>query len=112
MPQALTSLPHEVDHIRARKHHGPTALENLCWSCAHCNGAKGSDASGFDTDDTLVPLFNPRKNRGSDHFQWRCAEIVGRTANGRATIGVLRINDPSRIALRALLMAANLYPRE
>ena len=30
MPQACTVLPHEIDHIRARKHHGPTSLENTC----------------------------------------------------------------------------------
>jgi hypothetical protein len=28
MPQAYTVLPHEIDHIRARKHHGPTTLQN------------------------------------------------------------------------------------
>ena len=29
LPQAYTVLPHDPDHIRSQKHHGPTTLENL-----------------------------------------------------------------------------------
>ena len=39
MPQSCTVLPHEIDHIRARKHHGPTTQHNTCLACAQCNGS-------------------------------------------------------------------------
>jgi 5-methylcytosine-specific restriction endonuclease McrA len=38
-------LPHEIDHIRARKHRGLTTMDNTCLACAHCNAAKGTDAT-------------------------------------------------------------------
>src|SRR5262245_7354174 len=87
LPQDFTSLPHEVDHIRARKHRGPTTLQNTCWACAGCNAAKGPNAAGYDPDsDELTRLFNPRTDRWSDHFRWDGAMLRGRTAVGRATI--------------------------
>jgi hypothetical protein len=100
-------LPHEVDHIRAKKHHGLTNLENTCWACAYCNSAKGSNAAGFDPESgELVPLFNPRSDVWTRHFSWEGATLRGLTAIGRATIDVLRINDPARLAHRRLLIAS------
>ena len=110
MPQSLTSLPLTLDHIRARKHRGPTDVANLCWSCAQCNAAKGPNVAGHDpASDELVPLFNPRTNGWDDHFEWNGALLVGRTPVGRATVDVLRMNDTNRVALRAMLMQAGLY---
>jgi hypothetical protein len=106
LPQSYTILPHEVDHIRARKHRGRTTLENTCWSCAQCNGAKGSNATGYDTaTDELVPLFNPRSDRWDDHFAWDGPLLVGKTPIGRATIDVLRINQVERVEHRRVLLA-------
>lgn len=110
IPQTLTSLPHTLDHIRARKHRGPSDAANLCWSCAQCNAAKGPNVAGHDpATDQLVALFNPRADRWDDHFAWSGALLTGRTAVGRATIDVLRINDANRTAHRAMLMRAGLY---
>lgn len=110
MPQSLTSLPHTLDHIRARKHRGPTDVANLCWSCAQCNAAKGPNVAGHDPEtDELVALFNPRADRWHDHFAWDGARLTGRTAVGRATIDVLRINDANRTSHRAMLMKAGLF---
>ena len=110
MPQSLTSLPHTLDHIRARKHRGPTDVANLCWSCAQCNAAKGPNVTGHDpATDELVPLFNPRADRWDDHFAWNGALLAGRTRVGRATIDVLRMNDANRIAHRSMLMQAGVY---
>lgn len=107
--QSQTSLPHEIDHIRARKHRGPTDVANLCWCCAQCNGAKGPNVAGHDpVTDVLVALFNPRTDRWTDHFAWNGARLDGRTQCGRATVDVLRINDPNRVAHRAMLMLARL----
>lgn len=104
LAQADTTLPHEVDHIRARKHRGPTTLANTCLACAYCNAAKGTNAAGFDPEtDELVPLFNPRADAWAEHFVWDGPVLTGRTPIGRATIEVLGINRPERIEHRKLL---------
>lgn len=106
LPQKCTILPHEIDHIRARKHRGPTTLENTCWCCAQCNGAKSSNATGYDpATDELVPLFNPRADRWDDHFAWDGPQLVGKTTTARATIDVLRINQVDRVEHRRVLLA-------
>lgn len=111
MPQACTTLPHEVDHIRSLKLHGSSAIENLCLACAHCNSSKGALVSGYDpvTDDT-VRLFNPRIDKWDEHFDWDGPLLVGRTAIARATIDVLNINTPLRVEHRRLLMEAQRFP--
>ena len=113
LPASESTLPHEIDHIRARKHRGPTTLANTCLACAQCNASKGSDATAYDPDtDELVLLFNPRADTWHDHFEWNGPVLGGKTAIGRATIVLLRINEPARIAHRRLLMAADLYPMQ
>src|SRR5262245_28274949 len=105
LAQAHTSLPHEMDYIRARKHRGPTTLANTCLACAYCNAAKGPNAAGYDpVTDELVPLFNPRLDRWEDHFEWNGPILVGKTPIGRATIEVLGINRPKRVEHRRLLI--------
>lgn len=111
LPQDCTTLPHEVDHVRAQKHHGPTTLENLCWACAYCNGHKGSNVAGYDPETgELVPLFNPREDRWTDHFAWDGPVLVGKTTVGRATIDVLRINDSDGVEHRRMLMSMGDFP--
>ena len=97
-------LSHEIDHVRARKHRGSDELENLCLACTFCNGFKGTNPAGYDPDsDEMVPLFNPRTDEWDEHFFWGGIELIGRTAIGRATIEVLRINDEQNLDHRRLL---------
>jgi hypothetical protein len=111
MPQDCNLLPHEIDHIRAKKHHGPTTLEDLCWACADCNGYKGFNAAGYDPETgDLVPLFNPRGDVWADHFAWDGPVLRGKTAVGRATIEVLQINHSDRVGHRRLLIELGLFP--
>lgn len=113
LSQAFNLLPHELDHIRARKHRGTTSLENTCLASAHCNGSKGSNVAGYDFEtDQLVRLFNPRVDNWDAHFFWRGPELIGKTAIGRATIDVLRINHPDCVAQRYALIEAGLFPAE
>lgn len=113
MPQDLDPTPFEIDHIIAEKHQGPTAADNLCLICFYCNSFKGSDISGLTADTRrLTPLFNPRRHRWSRHFRWEGSYLVGRTAIGRVTIELLRINDPFRVEFREELMAEGLFPPE
>jgi hypothetical protein len=111
LSQVHSVLPHEVDHIRAKQHRGPHTMENTCIACAHCTGAKGPNAAGFDSEtDELVRLFNPRQDDWHEHFVWDGALLVGKTPVGRATIDVLNINDPICVDQREFLMQAGLFP--
>ena len=113
MPQSCTQLPHEVDHIRAQKHKGPTSLENLCWACALCNSYKGSDVSAYlPGTDKLVRLFNPRIDSWLQHFEWDGPRLDGKTGTALATLELLRINADSRVALRRMLIAVGLFPKD
>ena len=111
MSQDHDDTPFEIDHIIARKHGGPTVAGNLALSCFFCNSFKGSDLSGL-TPGTrkLTPLFNPRRHKWSRHFRWDGPQLVGRTAIGRVTVAVLRINDPFRVELRAGHIEEGLFP--
>ena len=111
MSQTFDRTPFEIDHIISEKHNGPTNANNLCLSCFYCNSFKGSDISSVDkVTRKLTPLFNPRRHKWVRHFRWEGAMLAGRTAIGRVTIALLRINDPFRIELREVLMAEGLFP--
>jgi len=104
-------LPHELDHIRAQKHHGQDNIENLCLACAFCNAFKGTNVAGYDPKSGgLAPLFNPRQDAWHDHFAWRRAVLVGKSPSARATIDVLRINDLDRVAHRQSLISLGVFP--
>lgn len=107
LDQKHINLPHQIDHVRATKHHGADTMENTCWACARCNGAKGANVAGFDPESgALVPLFNPRLDGWNEHFHWQGALLLGKTAIGRATIDVLRINDADCVERREELMGS------
>ena len=50
LPDALTTLPFQIDHIMAEKRGGPTLLENLAYSCLHGNTCKGPNIAGVDQE--------------------------------------------------------------
>ena len=107
MPQQFDRATFEVEHVIAEKHGGATALENLALSCFFCNRYKGPNLSGLDpTTGLLTALYDPRRDVWSEHFYWDGAVLRGHTQRGRATIVVLRINDPPRVAHRSLLIAS------
>ena len=109
-PDWVTELPHEVDHIRAVKHDGPTELANLSWACARCNDFKGSDVSSYiPGTDRLVRLFNPRIDVWDDHFVWDGAILRGLTEIAQATIALLRLNADGRVNVRRALMDDGLF---
>jgi hypothetical protein len=110
MPTRLDPLPFQVDHIIAEQHGGETILENLAWSCLHCNKHKGPNIAGLDpVTNALGALFHPRRQRWERHFVWNRAILAGPTRIGRATIGVLAINDPDTVAFRAELMEEGVF---
>jgi hypothetical protein len=107
LPESLSDLRHVVDHIIAKQHSGPTIAENLALACGRCNRHKGPNIAGLDPQTgNLVRLFHPRSDRWQDHFRWNGAQLLGRTDVGRATIEVLAMNHPYRLAARHVLIAA------
>ncbi len=111
LPQELTFIQFEIDHIVAQKHHGPTVLENLALACFYCNSNKGPNIAGIDPESgELSALFNPRIHRWADHFQWQGPLLVGVTSIGRTTIDVLEINSSDYVRLRESLADEGLFP--
>jgi hypothetical protein len=109
----MVFAPHEIDHVIAFKHGGPTELDNLALSCALCNQHKGSDLTSIDPDTgQIVALFHPRQMEWTDHFQWEDAVLVPLSPTGRVTVQLLQLNWADRIEERLLLMKAGLHPPE
>ena len=113
MPQEYDDLPFQIDHIIARKHDGETISRNLALACFPCNNHKGPNIAGRDPrTGRIVRLFHPRRHKWSEHFQWDGPWLVGRTGIGRATIAVLEMNLPHRVALRQSLIEEGLFPAQ
>ena len=90
-----------IEHIVARQHGGGDAVENLALACYHCNARKGTNLAGIDAATAaVVPLFNPRRDAWVEHFAANGTLIAGRTATGRATVALLKMNAPDRRQLR------------
>ncbi len=112
-PQTLELATLEIDHVIATKHGGPTASANLALACFLCNLHKGPNIAGIDpASGSINGLYHPRRQRWATHFSWLGAELRGRTAAGRTTVEVLRINEPLRAAFRAAALAAGAWPAE
>jgi len=106
LPQHAIDGVLQIEHIIARQHGGGDELTNLALACDQCNLHKGPNLTAIDPESgLLVQLYDPRRDAWSDHFQLGGAEIVGRTAIGRATVRLMDMNRRVRVQLRALLMA-------
>jgi hypothetical protein len=106
IPQTAEITDHQIDHVIARKHAGETTLENLAVSCFHCNVHKQTDLTGIDPDTrAITPLFNQRTDRWVDHFRLLSdGSIIAKTAVGRVTVYVLKMNESESVTLRGLLI--------
>lgn len=92
-----------VEHIIPKVHGGTDDLDNLALACVDCNLHKGTNLSGVDPETLLVtPIFHPRRQNWSEHFERRGSRIVGRTTVGRTTVRVLAMNSPDQLALRSV----------
>jgi hypothetical protein len=103
----ISFFPHEVDHVLAQKHGGQTTLDNLALACFERNRYKGSDVASFDPHTRqLTPLFNPRQQKWGEHFRYIEGTIVPLTPEGRVTVMLLCLNQPTRVTERIALRAA------
>lgn len=105
LPQHAVDLTFHVEHIIARQHGGSDDPANLCLACDRCNLNKGPNLTSIDPESgAVVPLYHPRRDAWSDHFEIVDADILGRTAVGRATVRLLQMNTARRRELRLRLI--------
>jgi hypothetical protein len=57
-----------------------------------------------------VRLFNPRRDRWSEHFHWEQFEVVGQTEIGRVTVEALRLNQERKLKIRRAEQIFGLFP--
>lgn len=110
--EADTFFGCEIEHIIAKKHGGPTNLENLAYACVLCNRNKGSDISSIDEAGRISGLFNPRLDHWSAHFEFDAItfRISAKSSAGSATVRILDLNHADRLLERENLCAAGRYP--
>ncbi|HEX8523235.1 MAG TPA: HNH endonuclease [Tepidisphaeraceae bacterium] len=112
LPELPDSFKHVLDHVIARQHHGEATRHNLALCCVRCNAFKGPNLTGIDPiSKRITPLFHPRQDIWSEHFRYEGPILVGLTDKGRATVAVLSINLPVRVAARHALMESGLWSR-
>jgi hypothetical protein len=78
-----------------------------------CNGFKGAQTTGRDPFTNVhVPLFNPRTQKGADHFRWGADKlhILGESPTGRATVVAMQLNNSLAITVRTFWVAARWHP--
>ncbi len=113
LPQEFSELRFHIEHITPRQHGGTEALANLALACPECNLAKGPNLAGLlPGGRKIVRLFHPRDDTWSQHFRCNGARIAGKTPVGRATVVLLRMNDPARLRVRSLLLDLGIIASE
>lgn len=108
--QRVTGQAMHVEHISPG---GGDDLENLALSCATCNLSKARATSALDpSTGESVPLFNPRTQTWTEHFEWveNGTIVRGRTAAGRATIVRLQMNVARVVNARKVWVRAGEHP--
>jgi len=111
MHQSLQGATFHVEHITPQVAGGSDEPDNLALACPGCNLAKSSRTKVPDpsTGDS-VPLFHPRIEDWSDHFEWNDRVVAGRTSIGRATVAALDLNHPRRLRIREAEEWFDLFP--
>lgn len=100
-----------IDHVLPLANGGDTVVNNLALACVSCSLRKGARRTAIDpATGEEVTLFNPRRERWSEHFAWREVELLGLTATGRATIAALALNRPLILAIRHEEAALGRHP--
>jgi hypothetical protein len=114
LTQAVNSgIDLSFDHILPRSKDGETTFENVCLACRACNEFK-SDLIEFadPLTETVVPLFNPRRQHWIEHFAWSedGTRVEGLTAIGRATVVALQMNRATIRVARKRWVSSGWHP--
>lgn len=102
-----------IEHIFPLVFGGDYDLENLALACQGCNNFKFTKLTALDIEtNTLAVLFNPRKGKWTDHFQWNdhFTVIIGTTPTGRVTIKALQLNRDNLINQRIMYRSYGVHP--
>lgn len=104
---------YSIEMVVPKSKEGQMETRNLAFVCQGCSNHKYRKTEGFDsvTNET-VKFFNPRIDVWKEHFAWNedTSLLVGLTAKGRATIKELKMNRPTLIELRAILVRLGKHP--
>lgn len=112
-PEAFLGMPLDFDHLLPEALGGATVRENLWLACSRCNDFKGNRNESADPlTGAIVPLFNPRTQRWTEHFAWSLTgeRILGRSPTGRATVEALRLNNEFIVVARQFWVEAGRWP--
>jgi hypothetical protein len=103
--QAGQEATFHIDHVHPRRDGGPTTLENLALSCVSCSLRKGARTAALDPhSQETASVFNPRAQQWEDHFELgEDCLILGKTATGRASVELLRMNRPVAVEIRHMV---------
>lgn len=101
----------QIEHVLSKKHGGRTVLSNLALACLECNVAKGSDlGSVARASRLLIPFYNPRQQKWTDHFRLNGHRVVPLTDIGEVTCRILGFNTRQRLLKRQVIAMAGNYP--
>lgn len=112
-PAHFSSAPYACEHVIPRVLGAGNTLAELAWACPACNGHKSDKTHAYDPKTKrLVSLFNPRRQKWSEHFAWSAdwRLVIGRTATGRATVEALQLNREELRNLRGALIPLGAHP--
>lgn len=111
--EANSGIAMTYDHIQPVSKGGETSFDNVCLACRSCNEFKSNSIEATDplTGESFT-LFNPRKQKWSDHFAWSIdgTRVEGKTAIGRATVVGLRMNNTVIVAARKRWVISGWHP--
>lgn len=111
MHQSLQGGTFHCEHVLPRVAGGLPTLDNMALACPSCNLHKAGRTMALDSEtQAVVPLFHPRRNQWSEHFEWDEFNVVAKTAIGRAAVMFLRLNDERRIRIRQAERLFDLFP--
>lgn len=101
LSQAGQEATFHVDHVIPVASGGKTETNNLALACVSCSLRKGAREWVEDPDSCeQVKIFNPRKDKWEENFEWDGTKVYGLTPTGRATISALALNREVILAIR------------
>jgi HNH endonuclease len=105
IPEKFLATTFHIDHIISQKHGGVADIDNLAYSCQHCNQNKGSDIATIIEGKKMefVRFYNPRKDNWGENFELEGGKIIGITAIGKSTSKILGFNQIERVILRNVI---------
>lgn len=111
-PEIVFNFPLEVEHIIPKSKSGSDEPSNLALACRSCNLRKGNRTTGKLNGGKDFPLFHPREDIWSEHFQVSVdsGEILGLTTIGQVTIASLQMNTLSQLKARQIWLRLGLFP--